>query len=69
MRLFIYLFIAFDVWRIHTIRVFLDAVRFQGLGAILDWLTARLDFMRGPRVHEVVHTQEIECTLHIHDYF
>ena len=25
---------------------FLDAVRFQGLGAILDWLTSRLDFMR-----------------------
>ena len=24
---------------------FLDAVRFQGLGAILDWLTTCLDFM------------------------
>ena len=45
------LIIAFDVRRTHTIRVasfwsILDAVRFQGLGAILDWLTTRLDFMR-----------------------
>ena len=23
-----------------------DAMQFQGLGAILDWLTTRLDFMR-----------------------
>ena len=34
-------------------------MRFQGLGAILDWLTTRLDFMQG---------LEIECTLLIHDY-
>ena len=37
----------------YSCRFFLGGVRFKGLGAMLDWLTSRPDFIRGPRAHVV----------------